>query len=236
MKKQLISLILALLFLLSFTACGTDTTTEKETKAAAQTGEQIPGETEEVAETDTDTTVPQITEEAVEEETVPPVHVEVVDTAALDEIEGQDTFAVRITKKEAVKGAFDNGSTVVDLNGEDGYILTVENNTDATVNEIKFLVLAIGNDGKACSLGMLQSMQIDAFQMFEQTLVYNKQVKVMGTTTAELTTDATFKIGVQCSLSNVAYMNVIVLSYVDANGNEIYNNNAATWLSNTLEK
>ena len=215
MKKQLISLFLAVLFLLSFTACGTDTKTETgaKDKAQTQTTEQHPTETE----AETDTTAPEITEG-----TAPAVVEKKVDTAVLDQIEQQDTFAVRVIQKESVKGAYDNGSAVVDLNGEDGYILTVMNNTGVDVAEINFVVLATGKDGKGRDLGMLQSIQVDAFQMFEQTPTYNSRVKVMGISDANLTVSSTVKVGVQCSLSDIAYMNVLVLSYIDSNGNEIF--------------
>ncbi len=183
-----------------------------------------------------DTVVTDVTEapENDIEDDVEKDSAEAVDVDELDKIEKNDTFAVRVTDIKLVEGLFDNGSTVVDLNGEDGFLLEVSNYTNSEVNEVKFLILCTDKDGKACTLGGFGSIPQTIIQG-HSVVTYSNKVQFMGVNTAGISSADSEEIAGQCSLGDIAKVNALVYSYIDADGNEVVNDNFVNWLSYTNE-
>lgn len=219
--KKIVVLLLAGLLMLTFSAC-----VESERKDSSDNESTTQTETQSKDQESSNVT------ESEEEETD---ESEVVDTAALAKIEQADDFAIKIKAAKAVEGLFDNGSTVIDLNGEDGVLLTIENSLDITVNEFAVLILCTDENGKGCDLGTLNLTSPSTAIIDGQVVSYSDYVKFMGTSEADLAPNNSKEFSLQCDLGKIKNVNAIIYSYTDADGNEIVNENYVDWMKNTVD-
>jgi hypothetical protein len=133
-----------------------------------------------------------------------------------------------------VEGGYDNGSAVVDINGEDAVVIKLKNNTSSTIQKFTILVLFTDENRKGCKMGLFQDIS-NSYIIDGKVVSYSNCVEVMGTESANLKSGTEEAYAVQCDMKCFENVNVIVYSYVDSTGKEIVNENYEEWLKNTSE-
>lgn len=225
MKKWL-TLLLALAVLGSFAACSE----EKEQPPAASSA--VSQEQKNENPSSATSSEEQSQENSEEDDSKNELR---IDLEALKTVENADTFELKVIQAKPMKGLFDNGSAVVDLNGEDGIVLAMANRGNNTIEEFTVLILCTDENGKGVDLGALVSSPDMLLGSDGTVMSYSQHVKVMGTDSAGLAPGTNEEFSIQCDLTNIANVNAMVYSYVNATGEEIVNENANAWLTNTLE-
>ena len=221
--KELLAIIIVVVLAMSVSACGNSI--DKERSSSVMTDVSDDTDSSKAAESvDSDISSGQETEEDSL----------CIDLEALGLIEKEDNFALKVKEKQAVEGLFDNGSAVVDLNGEDGLVITIENLLDTNVEEFTILILCTDANGKGCDLGGLASPS-NVTISGGKVISYSNYVKTMGTTTAGLKANSNKEFSIQCKLGEIENVNAIIYSYKNADGKEVVNENCEEWLTNTLE-
>jgi len=210
--KKFLSLLLVMLLCLSFAACG--------------------GEGDE-AESSSETQSDMSSQPTESDPAYEPSYSKKANLEKLKEIEEADDFEIEIASVECIPGALRDGNTV-SLDGDDAVVVTVKNNTDATVNELYVLILCTDKNGNGCSLGVLQGFTAPLI-IDGKVVRYSDEVKCMGSETANLGAGESKEFAIRCSLANIENVNIIAYSYTDSKGSEIINKNHEEWLKNTLE-
>lgn len=222
MFRKMIAAALALVAVLSFAACGTENApagTTAQTAAATQTTIQTTADTAE------DTTA--ATEAATEPASTEPAPTEPaakVNEAILSTIELTDSFPVKITKKEVVKNYFGTGMTV---DGNDGLLFEVTNSLNEKISGYNIVVLAVDKNGQD-----VKPFGGGAVVPQLSTVEYSRYVQVVAVDD-QVAAGAEYAGVCKCMASKFENIHMIVLSYIDANGNEVINENAIEWLSHT---
>lgn len=153
-----------------------------------------------------------------------------VDLDALLAVEAKDEFPISVQETVLVPGMYDDGTSLQDLNGEDGIGVVVKNNSGVTISEVEFLVLCTNGKSQTVGLGGLES---PSFWYGEYT--FSKDVKYMGVNSLNFENGTEMKCGIQCRLGEIENVNIIVYKYIDNNGKEVINENVYNWLPLTLE-
>lgn len=220
--KRIWMLLLCMCLAFSLFACK-DSDSNAETNQPDTTTATQPQATEPTQTEGTQPTQPEATEP-----TQPAEPVKKVDIQKLNSLEQADTFGLKVIKKEKVENGFKQGA-VVNPAGDDALVLTVKNETGVKIVSFQILVLATDQDGAACDLGSLSGFYFDADYPFAP------QTKMLGIS-YEIENGAVFDNGaIQCDLEKVENVNLVVYSYTDANGNEVFNPAWTEWLINTAE-
>ena len=111
--KRAVGLLILVMLVISLCACDglpTDNKTEKDNATVSS-----------ISSVD-------IKEEVSDIEETPSAE-EHIDIEALSKVETADTFELSVVSKKCVEGAFDDGSAIINLDGEDGIALRLKNNT-----------------------------------------------------------------------------------------------------------
>lgn len=146
---------------------------------------------------------------------------QVVDVEKLKEIEGKDTFGVRVTNKEFIKDYYDTPGKY----GKDALVFDVQNTSGQTVSDITFLVVAYDKNNN------ILPIKTDNFRP------YNIGYLIYTFATADDVTidnNKTESLAMGASAGDIAGMRCIVMGY-KAGGKTVVNKSAAEWLSNAIK-
>jgi len=233
-KKILCLLMVALLSVSVLAACGDDKDSDKKSPIT------IVADNEQKESTTEDTTASKAVEviaPTTQPKTEAPANDNYIyaDIDAMTAIEDLDSFDIIVKEKSIVKGMYDDGAPGVDFDGEDGIAFELQNNTGTDVDDIVILVFCTDGNGKGTGLGSLTSASNIHFGSDDDTIKYSNHVQFMGTDDAELSAYNSKEYSIQCDAFGINKVNAIVYSYVDADGNTVYNQNCRDWLAKSYE-
>lgn len=231
--KKLLALLLALSMLLSFAACSANNADEGDKKSGKETTESTKEEKDNADEEEETpskpdasvSTEPTATESAATEP-APTAPAKTVDIDKLNKILLSDMFPVQITATRKVENGFKTG-TVVSLEGDDAFVITLKNFSGGQVSQITLAVLATTKDGVPCDLGTLSGMYLSNGN-------YAPQVKFLQVNKVMEDGEEYDQSAIRCDFDKVENISLFVCSYVDADGNEIINEDVYDWLVATL--
>ncbi len=137
-----------------------------------------------------------------------------VNIEKLKMIEEEDTFSVRIIKKEVERST---GS--IRFGDSDRLLITIQNNLDEDITGFELYLIAYDKDGKQVEIGNgLSFYEIKTPQTFSATVTITKH--------SEET------LGIKCDSDSFSGARLIVSSYIDAESNEVENKDAGKWYAN----
>ena len=227
--KRLFVLAVAAVLLLSLAACGSEKTETTDTDANAVTEAAENADSVTVADTaqdadvvnDADTdedagsaAVADGTGNTAEAQTAAQINID-----KLKEIEENDNFEVRITKKEFVKDA---RSGMV-LDGHDYLLVTVSNYTSGDISDVTFLVASYTETNELKRLGK------------GATFTYSNDPYVLAITSEEgsvIAPGQSQEIAFSCEIDDIVGARAIVASYTTTDGKVHENSQALEWYKN----
>lgn len=212
--KRVIALLLALAVMVCFAACVGKN--KEEEKAEPETTVQTEPVTE-PSEEATQPTTPAVTTPTKK-----------VNLTKLRYIESQDDFLVKVEDTEVSERHFTTADGV-SMDGYDAVLVTIKNDSGKTITGFSVLVLTTDANGQDVTFAGLSPIV-----MPNTDQVYSEHVAEMGTDSAQIANGESETYTIRCTASRFENVNMIVYSYTDANGNEVINENAYEWLTNTL--
>lgn len=146
---------------------------------------------------------------------------DLINLSTLRQIESNDSFEVKITKKELIKNYYEGQLLNIGEKGNDACVFTIENNSGSDVKEVVFL--AVGYDAN------------NSLEKIGGTITFfgeDKYVIQFTTQNSNIKSGTAEKIGVRCDGGELEGVCAIVYSYTTSDGAVHTNSNAQNWFQN----
>lgn len=138
----------------------------------------------------------------------------IINNDGLKEIETNDTFAVKVIKKEVIKDANPGFSFA----GNDVLSLTIENKSDKEITDVRVAVVGYDSDNGIIVMG-------DGSYSMDD----DKNVRMYTSGDEKYANDSQNMFNIACKSEKIVGVHAIVASYVDSDGNTVENPVLADW-------